>query len=121
MARVLGLVLSVCLLTATVAGCGSGTTTASNPAEADCDDFVENFLCPTLIYCGATIYDGTADCANFYENGPMSQGDFLQCSTVTVEYSGLAHCESVVNHSYCSELVSGGVATLPPACMGVFN
>jgi len=122
MARVLGLVFSVCLL-ATVAGCGGGSTSATNPNQADCFDFVENFLCPTLDYCHATYASaGYGSCVDFFENAPMSQGDFIQCSTVTQEYPGLAHCESVVNNSYCAELVdAAGYATLPPACSGIFN
>ncbi len=110
------LFLSACLLMV-VAGCGSGGG-ATNPAEADCDDFVENFLCPTLLFCGAT-YASTGSCDDFFEN---SANNPLYCSTVTVEYSGLSACEADVNDSYCSELVdSNGFAGLPASCVGVFN
>jgi hypothetical protein len=44
------LVVSVCLSVVALAGCGS----SRNPAEADCDFYVENELCPTLQQCGAT-------------------------------------------------------------------
>jgi hypothetical protein len=119
MARVLGLMFSVCLLT-TVAGCGGSTHVTTNVAQADCDDFVENFLCPTLQYCGAS-YSSVGSCIAFFE-GSASASDPLYCDTVTVEYTGLASCEAEVNDSYCAELVdAAGYATLPPACLGVFN
>jgi len=117
MARALGLVFSVCLLTATVAGCG--TSSPPPTPQEDCYSFVENFLCPTLQICGATYASVTA-CDDFFEN---SSNNVLYCATVTSEDGALLDaCEHDVNGSYCSELVnSAGFAELPPSCNGVFN
>jgi hypothetical protein len=115
MVRVLAF-LSVCMMG--LAGCGGGGGTVSNPARADCDQFVANFLCPTLQFCGAT-YASTGACINFFESSGKTP---LDCATVTVEYSGLSACEADVNDSYCDELVdANGYAGLPPSCSGVFN
>lgn len=114
MARVLGILCSVLLFTA-LAGCGA----SSNTPQDDCFNFVENFLCPTLVEsCGAT-YSSTAECDSFFEN---SSNNVLYCATVTGEDRGqLSACEADVNASYCNELVSpAGFAELPPSCSGVF-
>ena len=107
------LLVSVCLLSLSLVGCGS-----SNSARNDCYDFVENHYCPTLQFCGAT-YASTADCISYFES---SGNTVLDCDTVSVEYSGLGACEADVNDSYCDELVtSSGFAELPASCVGVFN
>ena len=106
------LLVSVCLFS--FVGCGSG----GNSARSDCEDFVENQYCPTLIACGAT-YLSLGDCINHFES---SGNTVLDCDTVTVEYSGLGACEAQVNGSYCDELVTAsGYAELPAVCAGVFN
>jgi hypothetical protein len=107
------LLVSVCLFS--LAGCGSG----GNPARSDCEDFVENQYCPTLLACGANNYASVGDCINFFES---SGSTVLDCDTVTVEYSGLGTCEAQVNGSYCDELVTAsGYAELPAICASVFN
>ncbi len=114
MVRVLAF-LSVCLFG--VVGCSVSATT-SNPAREDCDFYVENELCPTLLHCGAT-YASLGSCINFFEN---SGNTVLDCATVTVEYSGLNYCEADTNYSSCSYVVdSSGFATLPNSCLNVFN
>jgi len=107
------LFVSVCLLA--MVGCGSG---GGNPARSDCDFYVSNELCPTLMYCGAT-YASLGDCINYFEN---TGNTVLDCSTVTVEYSGLSTCEADTNYSSCGYVVDAfGYATLPLSCYGVFN
>jgi hypothetical protein len=107
------LFVSVCLMA--MVGCGSGGT---NPARSDCEFYVENELCPTLIYCGA-YYQSVGQCISFFEN---SANNILNCSTVTVEYSGLSACEADTNYSYCDYVVDAfGNATLPASCYPVFN
>jgi hypothetical protein len=45
----------------------------------------------------------------------------IDCSTVTIENPGLSACEADTNYSDCGYVVSGGYATLPNSCVGVFN
>jgi hypothetical protein len=112
------LFVSACLLMV-VAGCGGGGG-ATNPAEADCDDFVENVLCPQLQACGAS-YSSVGSCIAFFENSSSSSNP-LYCATVTVEYAGLPSCESDVDNYSCGALVnSAAYATLPSSCIGIFN
>ena len=100
-----------------VVGCSASATT-SNPARDDCDFYVENELCPTLLHCGAT-YTSLNSCINYFEN---SGNTVLDCATVTVEYAGLSTCENATNYSSCQYVVdSSGFAILPAACLGVFN
>jgi hypothetical protein len=115
MARVLGLVFSVCLLTAAVAGCGT-----SHPAtpEGDCDDLVETVLCPRLEACGATYYS-PGHCVATFES---TAGNPLYCDTVTIEYSGVGACESDIDNAPCTYLVDpSGYGALPDSCVGIFN
>jgi hypothetical protein len=110
MVRVLAF-LSLCLFA--VAGCGS-----SHSPQDDCNFYVENELCPTLMYCGAT-YSSLGSCINFFEN---SGNTVLDCATVTAEYAGLSTCEADTNYSSCGYVVDAlGYATLPASCYGVFN
>ena len=107
------LFVSVCLMA--MVGCGSGGT---NPARSDCDYYVKNELCPTLIYCGAQDYSSLGDCINFFEN---SGNTVLDCATVTDEAPGLSTCEADTNYSYCGYVVDAfGNATLPSSCYNVF-
>jgi hypothetical protein len=108
------LFVSVCLMA--MVGCGSGGT---NPARSDCDYYVQNELCPSLISCGAADYSSVGDCINFFEN---SGNTVLDCATVTVEYSGLSQCEADTNNTSCGYIVDAfGNATLPASCYPVFN
>ena len=107
------LFVSVCLMA--MVGCGSG---GGNHARSDCEFYVENELCPTLIYCGAT-YTSQAECVAHFET---SGNTVLDCATVTVEYSGLSTCEADTNYSSCYSVVDAfGYASLPSSCVGVFN
>lgn len=106
--------LLVCVSLFSLMGCGS----SSNPARNDCYNFVENYYCPTLQFCGAT-YQSTGACISYFES---SGNTVLDCDTVTGEYPGLGACEADVNNSYCDELVTAsGYAELPASCVGVFN
>jgi hypothetical protein len=109
------LFVSVCLMV--MVGCGSGGT-SGNAARSDCNFYVANELCPTLMYCGAT-YTSLSDCINYFQH---SGNTVLDCATVTVEYSGLSTCEADTNYSSCYYVVDDfGYATLPLSCYGVFN
>ena len=112
------LFVSVCLMA--MVGCGSGSTGGgTNPARSDCEFYVENELCPSLIYCGGTGYATLGDCINFFEN---SGNTVLDCRTVTVEYSGLSTCENDTNNTACGYIVDAfGNARLPYSCQTVFN
>jgi hypothetical protein len=111
------LIVSVCLSVLASVGCTVTTSTTTNPAQADCNFYVENELCPTAQFCGAT-YSSVGSCINYFES---SGSTVLDCDTVTGEASGLAACENETNNSYCSDVVdSSGFVTLPPACFGVF-
>lgn len=113
------LFVSVCLSVLAAAGCHVTTTTSTNPAQADCNYYVEHELCPTAMYCGAT-YASLGSCINYFES---SGATVLDCDTVTVEYSGLSVCEADTNYSSCGYVVdqATGFVTLPPSCVGVFN
>ena len=108
------LIVSVFLCVVASVGC---TVTTSNPARSDCNFYVENELCPTAEYCGAT-YSSVASCIDYFEN---SGATILDCSTVTGEAGGLSSCEAATNYSSCGYVVdSAGFVTLPSACYGVF-
>jgi hypothetical protein len=111
--------LFVCVFLSVLASAGCHvTTTTSNPARQDCYFYVENELCPTAMYCGAT-YASLNDCIYTFES---SGSTVLDCDTVTAEYSGLSVCEDDTNYSSCGYVVdSAGFVTLPAACYGVFN
>ncbi len=111
------LIVSVCLSVLASVGCTVTTSTTTNPAQADCNFYVEHELCPTAIQCGAT-YLSLGDCINHFES---SGNTVLDCDTVTIEYPGLTTCEDDTNYSSCGYVVSGGYVILPPSCVGVFN
>jgi hypothetical protein len=107
------LLVSVCLSFLALAGC---TVTTSNPAD-DCRSYVENELCPTAMFCGAT-YLSINDCIYHFES---SGSTVLDCDTVSGEDSGaLSACRAQTSNSYCGDIVIGGYVNLPPACSGVF-
>jgi hypothetical protein len=111
------LIVSVCLSVLASVGCTVTTSTTTNPAQADCNFYVEHELCPTALHCGAT-YLSLGDCISHFES---SGNTVLDCDTVTIEYSGLTTCEDDTNYSSCGYVVSGGYVTLPASCVGVFN
>jgi hypothetical protein len=108
------LLVSACLAVLAATGC---TVTTTNPAQDDCNFYVEHELCPTAMYCGAT-YASLGACISYFES---SGATVLDCDTVTGETSGLSTCEADTNYSSCGYVVnSAGFVTLPPACYGVF-
>jgi hypothetical protein len=103
------LFVSACLFA--VVGCGGG---GSRPATNDCEDYVENFLCPAVQSCPESLYSSFGDCVSFFENGYYNCGSAL-------EGPGLAVCESDTNAYSCSELFNSSYAVVPPdSCAGVF-
>jgi hypothetical protein len=102
------LFVSVCLFA--VVGCGS-----SRPATNDCENYVENFLCPAVTSCSAySTYSSPGDCVSYFENV------YFGCST-TLESSGLGACEEDTNVYSCSELFNPDDSVrLPDSCIGVF-
>lgn len=108
------LMVSVCLSFLAATGCHVST---SNPARDDCNFYVEQELCPTALYCGAT-YFSLNDCITHFESYGSS---LLDCDSVTDEGPGLSTCEADTNYSSCGYVVdAAGFVTLPNACYGVF-
>ena len=103
------LLVSVCLMA--MVGCGSGS---SRPDTIDCENYVENYLCPAVQSCQYTTYASLADCVSYFENV------ILGCST-TLEAPGLAACENDTNNYSCAALFDANDTVTPPAsCVGVF-
>ena len=101
------LFLSVCLLA--MVGCGS-----TRPQTSDCEDYVENFLCPAVQSCSYSTYASFGDCVSYFENV------YYGCST-TLETPGLATCEYDTNTYSCAALFNLDYSVSPPAsCYGVF-
>jgi hypothetical protein len=101
------LFVSVCLLAAV--GCVS-----TRPETADCEDYVEHYLCPAVQSCSYSTYASTGDCISYFENV------YFGCST-TLETSGLGSCELDTNSYSCSELFTlNDTVILPASCSGVF-
>jgi hypothetical protein len=108
MARVLGLVFSVCLLM--VVGCG-GTTT--NPVQADCDAIVTQDLCPVVVdTCG---YVSFSECVNTAELQ-------LGCGAVLTENGAAASaCDSDINSAPCGYFFDPyGNVLVPNSCLDAF-
>jgi hypothetical protein len=99
------LFVSICLFA--VVGCGS-----SRPATTDCDDFVENVLCPRAVYCGGD-YTSLNDCIGYFET------QVFDCPTVD-ENPGLGACEDDIDNDTCSYLVPNGTFVPPNSCTDVF-
>jgi hypothetical protein len=100
------LFVSACLLA--MVGCGS-----TRPQTTDCEDYVENFLCPAVQSCPQSGYATFGQCVSYLEGA-------FGCGT-TLEAPGLAACESDTNAYSCSELFDANYAVLPPdSCLGVF-
>jgi hypothetical protein len=103
------LFVSVCLLA--VVGCGS-----SRPATVDCENYVENHLCPAVESCPQySTYTSFADCVSYFETVVYG------CSTV-LEAPGLLACEYDTDTYSCSALFTPGsyVVVPPNSCAGVF-
>jgi hypothetical protein len=101
------LFVSVCLLA--MVGCGS-----TRPQTADCEDYVENFLCPAVQSCPQySAYASFGSCVDYLEG-------FFGCGT-TLEGPGLAVCEYDTNTYSCAALFDSNYAVVPPnSCYGVF-
>lgn len=105
------LFVSVCLMA--MVGCGGSG--GGRPATIDCEDYVENFLCPAVISCPQySTYTSLGDCISYFEN------TYYGCST-TLETTGLSACEDDTNNYSCSALFNLDYSVSPPAsCDGVF-
>jgi len=103
------LFVSVCLMA--MVGCGGGS---SRPATIDCENYVENYLCPAVQSCPYSTYASFGDCVSYFENV------VLGCST-TIEAPGLAVCEDDTSTYSCAALFDANYTVVPPAsCVGVF-
>jgi hypothetical protein len=93
-------------------GCGGSS---SRPATIDCENYVENFLCPAVTSCPQySTSSSFGDCVSYFENV------YYGCSS-TFEASGLSACEYDTNTYSCSALFNLDYSVSPPAsCYGVF-
>jgi len=106
------LFVSVCLMA--IVGCGGGSR-SSRPATLDCEDYVENFLCPAVTSCSQySTYYSFGDCVSYFEN------TYYGCST-TFEAACLSTCEYDTSTYSCSALFNLNYTVSPPlSCYGVF-
>jgi hypothetical protein len=106
------LFLSMCLSAVVLAGCGS-----TRPETADCENYVENFLCPAIQSCPYSTYASFSDCVGYFETV------YYQCGSV-FEGPGLSVCEYDTSAYSCAALFpasAGGYTAVPPnSCVGVF-
>jgi hypothetical protein len=104
------LFVSVCLMM--MVGCGGSS---GRPATVDCEDYVENFLCPAVTSCTQySTYASFGDCVSYFENVVYG------CSTA-LEAPGLYTCESDTNSYSCGALFDANYTVTPPfSCSGIF-